>query len=72
MFIKKSEYEKLKEENEKLKNKIEAVEREKEEKEKGKHQVSGYCRGCKNLIEMAQGFGYSRYCALDRDCADFK
>lgn len=72
MFIKKSEYEKLKEENEKLKKKIEAVEREKAEKEKGKHQVSVYCEGCKNLIKMAHGFGYARCCALDRNCAEFK
>lgn len=72
MFIKKSEYEELKRENEEIKKKIEAVEREKEEKEKGKHHASVYCRGCKNLIEAAHGFGYSCFCALDRDCADFK
>jgi len=72
MFIKKSEYEELIREIEKLQRTIEEVEREKEEKENGKHRTSVYCDGCKNLLKTAYGLGYSHWCALDRDCADFK
>ena len=81
MFIKRKEYEELKESVEKafdLEIKVKELEANLSKYESNKHQCDELCKGCQHLVEYVAYPPYSTCvhtamkCALDRECKDYK
>ena len=78
MFISKKKYEKLWNENMRLKEKVAILERELDKEENEEHETTPLCVGCVNCVKTESGYfsnglQFDEYmCKLNRTCKDYR